>query len=135
LNRRFYTDSETNSEGVRFFVDCNPTPLYLNFRDLDHHGFIEVALNYLKDFGSSCNEWDGLPKYEEEIRSLLEEEPSDDGQYRFEDEGDDDEGHTKENLEAMLEELDSLNMIMDQAKDFYVRFFPDMDFYELMRVE
>jgi len=121
----FYIDSETN-------VDCNPN---LNFNHLDYHGFIDDALNYLEDFSSSRNEWWGLPNNEEDIRSLLKEEPSDDGQYRFEDEGDDDEGHTKEDLEEMLEELDRLNMIMDQAKDFYVRFFPDMDFYELMRDE
>lgn len=129
-NRSFYFDSETDGDVKPSHDDVTPTPYFKSFCELDHHRFIVDALEYLEAFGSSHYEWSCLQN-EEDIRELLEEEPSDDGQYRFEDEDDDSDGHSKEELEEILEEIDRLNMYMDDAKNFFVRFFPDMEFYEL----
>lgn len=129
-NTSFYFDSETDGDVKPSHNDVTPTSYFKSFCELDHHRFITDALEYLDAFGSSHYEWSCFEN-EEDIRELLEKGPDEDGQLRFEDENEDDDGHSKEELEEMLEEIDSLNMYMDDAKNFYVRFFPDMEFYEL----
>jgi hypothetical protein len=129
-NDTFYFDSETNASVKPGYQEVMPTAYFKSFYELDHHDFMVNALDYIEVFATSHYEWSCLEN-EEEILELLEEGPDEDGQYRFGDEDDSDEGHSSEELEDILEEIKKLNMYMDDAKDFYIRFFPEMQFYEL----
>lgn len=129
-NNTFFIDSETNESVKPGFQEKMPTPYFANFFKLDHHRFMENALDYLETFATSHYEWACLEN-EDVIQDLLEGEPDKDGQFRFEYESEDDEGHSKEELEGMLEELKRLNMYINDARDFYARFFPDIEFYEI----
>lgn len=129
-NNTFIIDSETNESVKPKYQEVMPTEYLKNFYKLDHHRFVADALEYLETFATSHYEW-ACFEDEEDIQALLELEPDKDGQYRFEYEDEDDEGHSKEELEGMLEEMERLDMYMDDAKDFYLQFFPKMEFYEL----
>jgi hypothetical protein len=129
-NGSFYFDSETNEHVKSSYQEKMPTEYFEKLYKLDHHRFIADTLEYLDAFGSSHYEWSCFEN-EQDIRELLEKGPDEDGQFRFEGEDDDDDGHSKEELEEMLEEIDRLNMYMEDANNFFVRFFPDMEFYEL----
>lgn len=129
-NSSFYFDSETNEHVKPSYQEKMPTPYFDKFYKLDHHWFVNQLLNELEAFATSHYEWSCFPS-EEEIYELLENGPNDDGQYRFSHEDSEDDGHSKEELEQMLEDMEKLQDYMDDAKDTFIQYFPNMEFYEL----
>lgn len=129
-NGSFYFDSETNEHVKPGYQEKMPTEYFEKFYKLDHHWFMKQLLDDLEAFATSHYEWSCFPS-EEEIYGLLENGPDDDGQYRLSYEESDDDGHSKEELEEMLEDMERLQGYMDDAKDTFLQFFPDMEFYEL----
>jgi hypothetical protein len=134
-NRFFAIDAETNHD-VDIYLEKNPSKeneksAYLRkFTRLDYCDVVLAFANSLIELENEFVDDYNLASYDE-VYELMNSEPNEEGLYFFEKDEEREVGSTKEQLDEILEKLDSVESLKEQALSEISRFFPECDMKEL----